>query len=47
MNMENHGGIMSIRALRQFYQQSQLAENEEELGEGNDEYGLRNVFVHT
>jgi hypothetical protein len=37
----------STRALWQSYQQSYLAPKQEELGEGNDEFGLRSIFVHT
>jgi hypothetical protein len=32
--------------LWQSYQQSHLEANEEELGEGNEEFGLQNIFVH-
>jgi hypothetical protein len=34
-------------ALWQSYQQSNLVENQEELGKGDDEYSLRRIFVHT
>jgi hypothetical protein len=46
--MENHGGIisageatdLSTRALWQSYQQNLLVAKQDELGEGNDEFGL-------
>jgi hypothetical protein len=52
--MESHDGMMltgktldsSARALWKSYQQSHPVANQEELGEGNDEFGLRNVFFH-
>jgi hypothetical protein len=50
MSVENHGGMISTgksldtstRVLWQSYQQSQLLENQEELGKGNAEFGFRN-----
>jgi hypothetical protein len=55
MNMENRGGMISIgkipdsstRALWQSYHHSHLVANQKELGERNDKFGLRNIFVHT
>jgi hypothetical protein len=50
MSMKKHGGKiwtgetdLSTRALWQSYQQIHLVADQEELGEGNDEFGL----VHT
>jgi hypothetical protein len=37
----------STRALWKFYQQSLLVVNQREFGEGNDEFNLRSIFVHT
>jgi hypothetical protein len=55
MSMDNHGGKVwrgetpdsSTRALWLSYQQSHLLANKEELGEGNNEFNLRSIFVHT
>jgi hypothetical protein len=35
------------RALWQSYQERLVVVNQEELDEGNDEFDLRNIFVHT
>jgi hypothetical protein len=47
MSLENHGRISEggtpdsfTRALWQFYQQSHLVANQENLGIGNDEFNL-------
>jgi hypothetical protein len=37
----------SIRALWQSYQQINPIAKQEQLGEGNDEFGLQSIFVHT
>jgi hypothetical protein len=37
----------STRILWKSYKQSHLVTTQEELGEGNYEFGLRNIFVHT
>jgi hypothetical protein len=55
MGMDSHDGMISTRkttdsssrSLWQSYQQSNLVANKEELGEGNYEFGLRNIFVYT
>jgi hypothetical protein len=55
ISMENHGGMTSMgetpdstnTALWQSYQQCYLVANQEELGEGNDEFSLRSIFVNT
>jgi hypothetical protein len=52
--MENHGGNISTletpnlftRALWQSNQQSDLVANEE-IGEGNDEFSLISIYVHS
>jgi hypothetical protein len=51
MSMESHGGMISAgktdsstTVLWQSYQHRYLVTNEEELGEGNCEFGLRNIF---
>jgi hypothetical protein len=53
--MENRGQMKSprkisdpsTRVLCQSYQQSDLVADQEELGERNDEFDLRNIFVNT
>jgi hypothetical protein len=55
MNMENHDGNIltvkssdsSTRLLWQSYQLIHPVANEKKLGEINDEFDLRNIFVHT
>jgi hypothetical protein len=55
MSIQNRGGmistgetsISSTRAVWQSYQSSHLVADQEELGEVNDELGLRNIFVKT
>jgi hypothetical protein len=55
MSIQNRGGmistgetsISSTRAVWQSYQSSHLVADQEELGEVNDELGLRNIFVQT
>jgi hypothetical protein len=34
-------------AVRQSYQQSHIVANQEERGEGNDEFSLQSIFVLT
>jgi hypothetical protein len=54
MSMVYHDGMistgrapdLSFRALWQSYRHIHLVANQEELGEGNDEICLRNIFVH-
>jgi hypothetical protein len=51
MSMENYGEIIStgklLIRLWKSYQQSHLVAKQEEPGEGNDEFGLQSIFVHT
>jgi hypothetical protein len=55
MNMENHDGNIltvkssdsSTRLLWQSYQLIHPVAIEKKLGEINDEFDLRNIFVHT
>jgi hypothetical protein len=55
MSLENHGGMIwtgntpdsFTRALWQSCQLSHLVANQEELGEGSDDFSLQSIFIHT
>jgi hypothetical protein len=56
MIMENHGGMVLTgenswsvcqNTLWKSYQQSHLGANQEEFGEGDDQFSPRSIFVHT
>jgi hypothetical protein len=46
MGMVNHGGMISAGKAHDS-SSSHLVENQEELGEENDAFRFRSMFVHT